>query len=275
MRAVGPCHRLHEPVRRDAGVSAQRGGGVDVAEQADGAAPGLDEVGGELVESADEARSTARPQLPEEPAGVHQGRLDGVTGGSGVATTGGGVRGVAGHDEGLDRPVVQRVGHLVAVLIELLGGGRGEREAQHGGRAAQRRELGGGGPAGDEHAEPGAGAAEHRDVDRGEAVGDGARHQAAGAVAQADRSEAEPGLEGLQRLPGNAYGISPESGAVSINAPGAAGTGAVSAYSLEASNVDLAQEFTNMIKFQRAYSASSKIITTVDEMLQEVNNLKR
>jgi flagellar hook protein FlgE len=81
--------------------------------------------------------------------------------------------------------------------------------------------------------------------------------------------------DGLQRLPGNAYGLSPDSGAVSINAPGAAGTGAVASYSLEASNVDLAQEFTNMIKFQRAYSASSKIITTVDEMLQEVNNLKR
>ena len=79
----------------------------------------------------------------------------------------------------------------------------------------------------------------------------------------------------LTRLPGNAYAVSPESGAVSINAPGAAGTGDVAANSLEASNVDLAQEFTNMIKFQRAYSASSKIISTVDEMLQEVNNLKR
>ena len=81
--------------------------------------------------------------------------------------------------------------------------------------------------------------------------------------------------DGLTRLPGNAYAVSPESGAVSINAPGAAGTGDVAANSLEASNVDLAQEFTNMIKFQRAYSASSKIISTVDEMLQEVNNLKR
>ena len=81
--------------------------------------------------------------------------------------------------------------------------------------------------------------------------------------------------DGLTRLPGNAYGLSPESGAVSINAPGAAGNGSIASNSLEGSNVDLAGEFTNMIKFQRAYSASSKIITTVDEMLQEVNNLKR
>jgi flagellar hook protein FlgE len=81
--------------------------------------------------------------------------------------------------------------------------------------------------------------------------------------------------DGLTRLPGNAYALSDQSGAVAINAPGAAGTGAIAGNSLEASNVDLAQEFTNMIRFQRAYSASSKIITTVDEMLQEVNNLKR
>ena len=80
---------------------------------------------------------------------------------------------------------------------------------------------------------------------------------------------------GLTRLPGNAYSISDESGGVAINAPGSLGAGKIAASSLEASTVDLAQEFTNMIRFQRAYSASSKIITTVDEMLQEVSNLKR
>ena len=51
--------------------------------------------------------------------------------------------------------------------------------------------------------------------------------------------------------------------------------GSIQAYKLEASTADLAQEFTNMIRFQRAYSAASKIITTVDDMLQEVSNLKR
>ena len=81
--------------------------------------------------------------------------------------------------------------------------------------------------------------------------------------------------DGLTRLSGNAYGVSMGSGSVAINRPGALGSGSIAASTLEASNVDLAQEFTNMIRFQRAYSASSKIITTVDDMLQELSNLKR
>ena len=81
--------------------------------------------------------------------------------------------------------------------------------------------------------------------------------------------------DGLTRLPGNSYALSNASGNVAINAPGSLGAGAISPSTLEASTVDLAQEFTNMIRFQRAYSASSKIIITVDEMLQEVSALKR
>lgn len=84
-----------------------------------------------------------------------------------------------------------------------------------------------------------------------------------------------PNPDGLTRLNGNAFGISQESGAVAINAPGSLGGGRIASNSLEASTVDLAGEFTNMIRFQRAYSASSKIVTTVDEMLQELSNLKR
>lgn len=81
--------------------------------------------------------------------------------------------------------------------------------------------------------------------------------------------------DGLSRVSGNAFMMSAQSGGVVINQPGSLGAGEVSSGALEASNVDLAQEFTNMIRFQRAYSASSKIITTVDDMLQEVSNLKR
>jgi flagellar hook protein FlgE len=81
--------------------------------------------------------------------------------------------------------------------------------------------------------------------------------------------------DGLSRLSGNAFAVSSASGSVAINPPGALGAGKISSATLEASNVDLAQEFTNMIRFQRAYSASSKIITTVDDMLQELSNLKR
>ena len=84
-----------------------------------------------------------------------------------------------------------------------------------------------------------------------------------------------PNPDGLSRTSGNGYLMSDQSGNYAINPPGALGAGNISAGALEASNVDLAQEFTNMIRFQRAYSASSKIITTVDDMLQEVSNLKR
>ena len=84
-----------------------------------------------------------------------------------------------------------------------------------------------------------------------------------------------PNPDGLTLISGNGYTLSDASGSAAINRPGSLGAGSLVAGSLEASNVDLAQEFTNMIRFQRAYSASSRIITTVDDMLQEVSNLKR
>lgn len=84
-----------------------------------------------------------------------------------------------------------------------------------------------------------------------------------------------PNPDGLTRASGNGYSLSAASGNVAINVPGTLGGGQIVSGTLEASNVDLAGEFTNMIRFQRAYSASSKIITTVDDMLQEVSNLKR
>ncbi|MFT3976472.1 MAG: flagellar hook protein FlgE [Sphingomonas bacterium] len=80
---------------------------------------------------------------------------------------------------------------------------------------------------------------------------------------------------GLTRVSGNAYTTSRASGNYALNVPGSLGAGHISANALEASTVDLASEFTNMIRFQRAYSASSKIITTVDDMLREVSDLKR
>jgi flagellar hook protein FlgE len=81
--------------------------------------------------------------------------------------------------------------------------------------------------------------------------------------------------DGLTRLPGNAYAASKNSGSLTLNQPGTLAAGTISASTLEASTVDLASEFTNMIRFQRAYSAASKIITTADEMLREVSDLKR
>ncbi|MEN9931630.1 MAG: hypothetical protein RIS17_203 [Pseudomonadota bacterium] len=84
-----------------------------------------------------------------------------------------------------------------------------------------------------------------------------------------------PNPDGLTRLPGNGYRLSEASGAVAIGRPGVLGAGRLQPGTLEAANVDLGEEFSAMIRFQRAYSSASKIITTVDEMLQEVSNLKR
>jgi len=84
-----------------------------------------------------------------------------------------------------------------------------------------------------------------------------------------------PNPDGLTRLPGNGYATSDASGSASLNEPTVLGAGAIASGALEGSTVDLAGEFTNMIRFQRAYSAASRIITTVDDMLQEVSNLKR
>jgi flagellar hook protein FlgE len=56
---------------------------------------------------------------------------------------------------------------------------------------------------------------------------------------------------------------------------GSNGLGKIESKSLELSNVDLANEFANLITTQRAFQANAKIITTSDEMLQDLVNLKR
>lgn len=80
---------------------------------------------------------------------------------------------------------------------------------------------------------------------------------------------------GLEKVGGSSYVATANSGAAVIGGPGAGGNGAVSAGSLEMSNVDLSQEFTNLIVAQRGFQANARIITTSDEVLQELTNLKR
>lgn len=80
---------------------------------------------------------------------------------------------------------------------------------------------------------------------------------------------------GLDSQEGGAYTASPDAGALILTSAGEGGAGNIQAKALEASTVDLAEEFTNLITTQRAYSASSKIITTADEMLDELIRLKR
>lgn len=80
---------------------------------------------------------------------------------------------------------------------------------------------------------------------------------------------------GLASDQGGAFRTTLESGLYNINAANAGGAGRVVSGALEASNVDLAAEFTNLITTQRAYSAASRIITTADQMLEELLMVKR
>ena len=84
-----------------------------------------------------------------------------------------------------------------------------------------------------------------------------------------------PNADGLIPTNGNAYRVSKDSGTYNFKTPGTGGAGYIAPATLEASTVDLSSEFTGLITTQRAYSASSKIITTADQMLEELLNIKR
>ncbi|MFH1625490.1 MAG: flagellar hook protein FlgE [Pseudomonadota bacterium] len=80
---------------------------------------------------------------------------------------------------------------------------------------------------------------------------------------------------GLTKRGGSLYSESRQSGQAITGPPGTAGMGKLSPNSLEQSNVDIASEFVRMIITQRAFQANSRIITTADDMLAELINLKR
>lgn len=80
---------------------------------------------------------------------------------------------------------------------------------------------------------------------------------------------------GMTSLSGNVYIATDYSGEPTLRSAGAAGSGSMAASSLEASTVDIGSEFTTMIVTQRAYSAAAKIITTADQMLDELVQIKR
>jgi len=84
-----------------------------------------------------------------------------------------------------------------------------------------------------------------------------------------------PSPDSLKEISGNAYAVSLESGTFNLKGAGTGGAGTIEAQQLESSTVDLSAEFTGLITTQRAYSASSKTITTADEMLAELINIKR
>ena len=84
-----------------------------------------------------------------------------------------------------------------------------------------------------------------------------------------------PNPDGLSAISGDAWQVSRASGVYNLKVAGTGGAGAIAPSELENSTVDLSTEFTGLITTQRAYSASSKIITTADQMLQELIDIKR
>ncbi|MEJ5913336.1 flagellar hook-basal body complex protein [Pseudokineococcus sp. 1T1Z-3] len=103
---------------------------------------------------------------------------------------------------------------------------------------------------------------------------DAAGTQTQQAVAQiAVATVTNPG--GLEKAGSSNYRASVNSGDVAVNVPGGGANGTLSTGALEMSNVDLAQEFTNLIIAQRGFQANSRVITSSDELLQDLVNLKR
>ncbi len=81
-------------------------------------------------------------------------------------------------------------------------------------------------------------------------------------------------LSGLLRKGSAMFQATTSSGDPIYNKPGIGGLGAISASMLEKSNVDLAAEFIKMIIIQRGYQANTKVITTTDEMLAQLINIR-
>lgn len=79
----------------------------------------------------------------------------------------------------------------------------------------------------------------------------------------------------LDHLDGQAFLRTTESGEARVVEAGEDGAGLLSTRAVERSNVDIATEFSKLILAQRAYSANTKIVTTVDELLQETLNMRR
>jgi flagellar hook protein FlgE len=82
-------------------------------------------------------------------------------------------------------------------------------------------------------------------------------------------------VAGLEKVGNSLFRTTVNSGYAQVGEPGSAGMGQVISGALEMSNVDLAQEFTNLVVAQRGFQANSRIITTSDEILQELVSMKR
>ena len=84
-----------------------------------------------------------------------------------------------------------------------------------------------------------------------------------------------PNPNGLKVLDNQAFSLSRAAGSMFLWDAGSGPTGGIEGFAREQSTTDIANELTQLIQTQRAYSSNAKIIQTVDEMLQETTNLKR
>ncbi|MCF1710620.1 flagellar hook-basal body complex protein [Tabrizicola sp. J26] len=82
-------------------------------------------------------------------------------------------------------------------------------------------------------------------------------------------------VNGLKAGSNQTYEVTPDSGAIFLWDAGDGPTGTIQGYSREESTTDVANELTQLIRTQRAYSSNAKVIQTADEMLQEASSLKR
>lgn len=81
--------------------------------------------------------------------------------------------------------------------------------------------------------------------------------------------------EGLEQVTGSNWRASSNSGLAQLGTTNTGGRGSIAAGTVEMSNVDLALEFTELIRSQRGFQANSRVVTSSDELLQEIVNLKR
>ena len=79
----------------------------------------------------------------------------------------------------------------------------------------------------------------------------------------------------LERMGGNLFALTRDSGEAVMGAAGEGGRAFISAGTLEQSNVDIAEQFVRMIAAQRSFEANSKTITTSDQLLSELIQMKR
>lgn len=84
-----------------------------------------------------------------------------------------------------------------------------------------------------------------------------------------------PNANGLERIGSNLWRDTDNSGVPIIGEPGKGGRGQINSGFLEQSNVDIGSEFTDLIITQRGFQANTRVVTTVDEMLQDLINMKR